>query len=117
MLLLAPELLSIALCAGSVGSELGPFGTTDGVNVTKQYGVMRASAASVGDVAVWCVTGAGTLIWRASFASAQVLTNVRRASLLVLKMRWLHGTNGIPAPTGRFWRSRSCIEVGTRTAA
>ena len=41
----APELLSIALCVESAGSELDPFGTIDGVNVTKgspkQYGAMR----------------------------------------------------------------------------
>ena len=61
---------------------------------------MRASAASVGDVAVWCVAGAGTLIWSPGFASAQDLTNGRRAWLLVLKMRRLHGTSGIRALIG-----------------
>ena len=78
---------------------------------------MRASAASVGDVAVWCVAGAGTLIWSPGFASAQDLTNGRRAWLLVLKMRRLHGTSGIRALIRRFWRSRSRSEVGTRNAA
>jgi hypothetical protein len=45
MLLLAPELLSITLCAGSVGSELGPINSMDGHNIDKLAGSVRVSAA------------------------------------------------------------------------
>jgi hypothetical protein len=45
MLLLAPEVRTIALCAESAGSELGPVDTINGVNVGKLYGHSRASAA------------------------------------------------------------------------
>ena len=97
MLLLAPELLSIALCVESAGSELDPFGTIDGVNVTKQYGAMRASAAGVGDVAVRCVAGASNGLCRVRFASPQDRTNGRRASFLALEMRGPDRTDGIRA--------------------
>ena len=45
MLLLAPELLLITLCAGSVGSELGPINSMDGHNIDKLAGSVRVSAA------------------------------------------------------------------------
>ena len=45
MLLLAPELLSIALCAGSVGSELGPIDSIDGLIVDEPQDVARVSTA------------------------------------------------------------------------
>ena len=45
MLLLAPELLSIALCAGSVGSELSPIDSMDGFIIDKLEGAVRMSAA------------------------------------------------------------------------
>ena len=45
MLLLAPEQLSIALCAGSVGSELGPISSMDGLIIDKLEGAVRVSAA------------------------------------------------------------------------
>ena len=44
MLLLPPELLSIALCAGSVGSEFGPIDSMDGLIVDKLEGAARVSA-------------------------------------------------------------------------
>ena len=46
MLLLAAELLSITLCAGSVEGELGPVDTTNGPIAGKLYGTARASAAA-----------------------------------------------------------------------
>jgi hypothetical protein len=46
MLLLAPELLSIALCAGLAGSELGPVDTINGRIAGKLYGAARAIAAA-----------------------------------------------------------------------
>ena len=52
MRLLAPELLSIALCAGSVESELGLIDTIGGVNVGKLYGDTQASAAVSSDAAL-----------------------------------------------------------------
>ena len=45
MLLLAPELLSIALCAGLVGSELGPIDSMDKLMIDKLEGAVRMSAA------------------------------------------------------------------------
>ena len=45
MLLLAAELLSIAVCVGSAGSELGPVDTTNELAHHKLYGAVRASAA------------------------------------------------------------------------
>ena len=45
MLLLAPELLAIALCAGTAESELGPVDITIGVIFRKLYGAVRARAA------------------------------------------------------------------------
>ena len=45
MLLLAPELLSIALCAGSVESELGPVDSMDGLITDKLQAAARVSAA------------------------------------------------------------------------
>ena len=45
MLLLAPELLSITLCAGSVGSELGPSDSMDGLIIDKLEGAVRVSVA------------------------------------------------------------------------
>ena len=45
MLLLAPELLSIALCAGSVGSELGPIDSMDELMIDKLEGAVRVSVA------------------------------------------------------------------------
>ena len=44
MLLLAPELLVIAVCAGSAESELGPINAIDGLIVDKLYGAARAKA-------------------------------------------------------------------------
>ena len=44
MLLLAPELLAIAVCAGSAESELSPIDTTDGLINDKLYGAARANA-------------------------------------------------------------------------
>jgi hypothetical protein len=44
MLLLAPELLSIAVCVGSAGSELGPVDTINGLARHKLYSAVRASA-------------------------------------------------------------------------
>ena len=46
MLLLAPELLAIAVCAGSADSELGPFDTAGGLIAGKLYGGARASASA-----------------------------------------------------------------------
>ena len=46
MLLLAPELLAIALCFGSAGIELDPIDTINEVNLGKLVGDMRASAAA-----------------------------------------------------------------------
>jgi hypothetical protein len=45
MLLLAPELLSIALCAGSVESELGPVDSMDGLITDELQAAARVSAA------------------------------------------------------------------------
>ena len=45
MLLLAPELLAIVLCAGSVESELDPVNIIDGLVLGKLNGAVRASAA------------------------------------------------------------------------
>ena len=67
-------------------------------------------------VALRHVRGAGTRLRRVRFASAQDLTKGRRVPLVVLEMRRPHGTNGIRAPIGQFWHSRSRSEVGTRTA-
>ena len=45
MLLLAPELLSIALCAGSVEGELGPIGNMDELITDELQGAARAVSA------------------------------------------------------------------------
>ena len=45
MLLLAPELLSIVLCAGSVGSELGPIESIDGLVVDEAQSVAGVTTA------------------------------------------------------------------------
>jgi len=45
MMLLAPELLSTALCAESSGMELGPVDAIGRVNAGKLHGDMRAKAA------------------------------------------------------------------------
>ena len=45
LLLLAPELLAIALCAGTAESELGPVDITIGAIFRKLYGAVRARAA------------------------------------------------------------------------
>ncbi len=45
MLLLAPELIAIALCFGSAGMELGPVDAIGGVNIGKLGGATGASAA------------------------------------------------------------------------
>ena len=45
MLLLAPELLSIVLCAGLIGSELGPIDSIDGLIVDELQGVARVITA------------------------------------------------------------------------
>ena len=45
MLLLAPEVLSIVLCAGLVGSELGPIDSIDGLIVDEFQGVAGVSIA------------------------------------------------------------------------
>ena len=45
MLLLAPELLSIVLCAGLIGNELGPIDGIDGLIVDELQGVARVIAA------------------------------------------------------------------------
>ena len=45
MLLLAPEQLSIAVCAGSAESELGPVDTIDGLVTGKLHGAARARVA------------------------------------------------------------------------
>ena len=45
MLLLAPQLLSIAVCLGCAKSKLDPVNTTDGLVLGKLNGAMRASAA------------------------------------------------------------------------
>ena len=45
MLLLAPELLSITLCAGSVGSALGPIDSMDGLIIDKLEDAVRVSVA------------------------------------------------------------------------
>ena len=44
MLLLAPELLAIVVCAGSAESELGPINAIDGLIIGKLYGAARAKA-------------------------------------------------------------------------
>ena len=56
----------------------------------------------MGDVGVRCVAGVDTLMSKAGCASAQDLKTSRRASLLALKMRGLHGTDGIRALVGQF---------------
>ena len=45
MLLLAPELLSIVLCARLIGNELGPIDSIDGLIVDELQGVTRVIAA------------------------------------------------------------------------
>ena len=45
MLLLAPELLSIAVCSGLAQADLGPVDTTNGLVRYKLCGAVRASAA------------------------------------------------------------------------
>ena len=45
MLLLAPELLSIAVCSGSAQAGFSPVNTINGLVRGKLYGAMRASAA------------------------------------------------------------------------
>ena len=45
MLLLAAELLSVAVRAGPAESELGPVDTITGLVLGKLYGAVRASAA------------------------------------------------------------------------
>ena len=45
MLLLAPELLSIAVRSGSAQADLGPIDITNGLVRDKLYGAVRASAA------------------------------------------------------------------------
>ena len=44
-MLLAPEMLSIALCAELAGIELGPIDSMDGPIVDKLEGAARVSAA------------------------------------------------------------------------
>ena len=44
VLLLAPELLVIALCSGTAESELNPVDIMDGANVAKLSSAARASA-------------------------------------------------------------------------
>ena len=46
MLLLAPELLVIVLCAGLAGKELGPIDTSDAPNADELYDAARAGAAA-----------------------------------------------------------------------
>ena len=46
MLLHAPELRSIALCAGSAGSELGPIDAINEANHGELYGTMQTIAAA-----------------------------------------------------------------------
>ena len=46
ILLLAPELLAIALCAESAKSELGPVDIIKGLIAGKLHGAVRASAAT-----------------------------------------------------------------------
>ena len=46
MLLLPPELLSVALCAGSVEGELDPVDTISGLDTDKLYDVVGASTAA-----------------------------------------------------------------------
>jgi hypothetical protein len=45
MLLLAPELLAIELCAGSLESELGPIASMDELITDELQGAARVSAA------------------------------------------------------------------------
>ena len=45
MLLLAPELLAITVCAGSAEIELGPINSMDGLIIDKLEGAVRVSAA------------------------------------------------------------------------
>ena len=46
MLLLAPELLVIVLCAGLAGKELGPIDTSDAPSADELYDAARAGAAA-----------------------------------------------------------------------
>ena len=46
MLLCSPELLALALCAGSAESELDPVDTIDGAIAGELHGAGRESAAA-----------------------------------------------------------------------
>ena len=97
MLLHAPELLSIALCAGPAGSELVPIDAINEASHGKLYGTMQTNAAARATILCRVCTRASTRIQRVHFASMHDLMYGRRASLLVLKMRGLHHTNSIRA--------------------
>ena len=69
------------------------------------------------DVALYFVVGAGTVMKRASFASAQDFITRRRASIMLLEIRRPHSTDGIRARLGQFWRLRSRGVVSTHATA
>ena len=54
------------------------------------------------DVALWRVYGAGTLIWRVGFESAQDFVSGRNASFLVVEIRGSGSANGMRALVGQF---------------
>ena len=95
MLLLALELLSNALCAGSAESELGALDTINGVNVAKQYGAVRVSAAR------WAMLVCG--VWPALTLSC------RRPAVHLLRTSRL-------VDARRSWRSR-CVGYMGRTGS
>ena len=103
MLLLALELLAIALCSGSARSEPGPNDTTTGAIADELRGAGREwrERSGVSDLPLLCLYGVGTRMRRSAFAFAQGLTEGRREPLLARKMCRADSTDGIRAGFGQ----------------
>ena len=107
MLLLASDLLAIALCIGSDGSELGPVDTTLGVIVAKLHGAPRSSAAVLAATLAACASVHTALLQGFAFASAQDLEKSRRIRLQARKMCRPGDTDGALTLRDQFSRQRS----------
>ena len=98
MLLLAPELLAIALCAESAESELGPVDIINGLIAGKLHGAVRASAAvRAASLCHACATLALACGELRLHPHTQDLAHGRRAPPMELEMCSTHRTDGTRA--------------------
>ena len=107
MLLLAPEVLTVALCFTSAESELDAIDTMDMAIAGKLNGATRARATVRAAMPCAACTGWITRVRTVVFASAQDLAYGPRATFMELKMRGSHGTDGPRALGEWFSRLRS----------